>query len=220
MKLSRITNANRPPKSSMNIEVAHVAVEGANYVQKLEAAFEASFKVEEELQLSRYGFRSVRSLLVDDKRRPTLDRDEWFSELVENLGDHMRKIDYVAFESDLKNTLNVFYSRIIADKQNTVKNNFERYLAKRKRTGCSHDISLWHAMRLGALGSRGLPIFEIKRSKDELTALRGSFVATNVCSILPVADRNFEEDAETDILRHLDNRFGDWRRIKRYYYDT
>jgi len=220
MKLSRITNANRPPKSSMNIEVAHVAVEGANYLKKLEKAFEASLRIEEELQLNRYEFRSVRSLLVDDKRRPNLDRDTWFEELAESLGDYIRQIDYIAFESDLKNTLNVFYSRIKADKQNTVKNNFERYLAKRKRTGCSHDIALWHAMRLGALGSRGLPIFEVKRSKDELTALRGSFVATNVCSILPVADRNFEEDAETDILRHLDSRYGDWRRIKRYYYET
>lgn len=220
MKLKKISNANRHPKSSLNIEVAHVAVDETQYISKLQTAFESSFHVEKSLELSRYGFRAVRSLLVDDKRRSDLDRNQWFDEVTSALPEQFQSLDYITFESDLKNLLNTFYSRLRPDKQNTVKNDIERYLAKRKRTACSHDISLWHSMRLGALGGKGLPIFEIVTPDGIESKLRSSFVASNVCSILPTTDRNFEEDAETDILRHLDYRYADWRKVKRYFYET
>jgi len=220
MKLVKVKNAGRQPRSTLNIEVAHVAVDGSNYLKRLELAFEASAKVEKDLQFDRYNFRTVRSLLVDEKRKQSLDREEWFAQVSREFPSYLKQIDYVAFESDLKNSLNSFYSRIRPDKQSSVKNNFERYLAKRKKTGCSHDIALWHSMRLGVLGRLALPIYEIVSGDAPEKGLRGSFLATNVCSILPVSDRNFEEDAETEILRHIDSRHGDWRKIKRYYYEA
>jgi len=219
MNLVKVTNGNKHPKSNLNIEMAHVAVDETGYLSKLKQAYIHSVEVERMLGLNRYNFRIARSILVDDKRRPEMNRNTWFDQICEGLPELANGIDYIAFESDLKNMLNIFYSRVRPEKQVNVKNEIERYLAKRKRTACSHDIALWHSLRLGALGGKGLPVYEISTTDRKNKGLCSSFIATNVCSILPYTDRLHEEDAETDILRHLDRRYGDWRRVKRYYYE-
>ena len=218
MKLKTTTNVNRHPKSTLNIEVAHVGVDEPDYISKLDIAFANSLEIENSLCLDKYRFRICRSILIDDKRSPDFDRPEWFRLVHKHLPERLEMIDFVTFESDLKNLLNTFYSRLRHEKQVNVKNEIERYLAKRKRTACSHDIAVWHALRLGALGGKGMPVYEIQSQNSGTSALSGSFVATNICSILPRTDRNHEEDAETNILRHLNPRYGDWKRVKRYYY--
>ena len=220
MKLKKVTNGNKHPKSELNIEIAHVAAGAPNYAEKLKDAIARSQAITAQLNIERYNFRICHSLLVDDKRTTDFNRDEWLQEVSRHVPDLAKSVDYVTFESDLKNLLNTFYSKLRADKQSTIKNEIERYLQKRKKMACSHDIALWHSLRLGALGGRGIPVYELIDPKSTTAPIKSSFIARHVCSVLPDTDRNHEEDAETDILRHLDRRFGDWRMVKRYYYET
>ena len=218
LDLRSVSDANKAPRADINIEIAHTYWEGEDFAARFREEYAKSVKLLSNLGLSTDQTRIVISVLLDDKRMSSPDRMAWFRSQAVECEKEFQNIDYVVFESDLKSLLSVLYPKIAPARKNAIQSDIERYVRTKKKAACSHDISVWHTMRSGALGYKKLPIYTVVGRNSDKTRLLPSFCAPRLVSILNKSDRDHEEDAETDILRHVrSNRF-DWRGIERNYY--
>lgn len=216
--LKQLKNAARAPRAELNIEIAHAYWEPAEFQDRLRKEFTLSRELLSRQFPDLNKLRCSTSILIDDKRlAPNIDRVPWLETHIKELKDVFQYVDYIAFESELKNLLNLFYSRIIPQKRASIQRKIERYVRDRKRTACSHDIAIWHAMRSGALGAKNLPVYRVT-GLSEPSRLLPSFCSRRVISILRKSDREHEDDAETDILRFVEHDKFNYRDIERYYY--
>tara|TARA_R110000868_G_scaffold98905_1_gene272355 strand:- start:1266 stop:1925 length:660 start_codon:yes stop_codon:yes gene_type:complete len=215
--LVQVDNAARAPRADMNIELAHTYWEGSDFCERFRSEFERSMKLMQDLNIAKPRERVSISILIDDKRIEPLDKVAWFLERANLCKAEFSQVDYVVFESDLKSLLRSLYSKIVPNKKNAIQNDIERYVKSKRKTACSHDIALWHTMRSGALGFKGLPIFQVKGERSQARLLP-SFCSTRVVSILNQSDREHEENAEVDILQYVASEAFDWRGVERNYY--
>ena len=215
MKLNRVDNGYKHPLSSMNIEIAHISTDNDNYKSDLYQNIEKSLDLIDNININRYELKTCFSILIDDKRSNINNREKWISDNIFPV-DNLKMIDYLCFESDLKGYVSVLYAKLSAEHRTSVSRQMERYINKMGKTACSHDIALWHSLRLGVLGSRTLPVYQVAH-KGRIDIIN-SFIAKNVVSVLNKSDREHEEDAEIDILQYLDPDVADYRRIGRFYY--
>ena len=184
-----------------NLEVAHV-----NW-----ASPAASFSIEEALATareytsdwSRSGKSFVICSLVDDKEFRISDRDAWLVEAERGHPELFRMLDYVCFESDLVTLKDEFLNQLQPRQRGRIDREIDRYRRKHGSVACSHDIAVWHMLRLGLLGSGDQIIRAIRRrrERDDLH----SFYARSALSILEEEDREAEERA-SEILRYCTER--------------
>jgi hypothetical protein len=216
VELALVPHGQRAPRADLNIEMAHITWAGPNIRERFCQELEKSRALLEQLRLDRLQFRVVKSILVDDHRIGEGERLSWFARETKSID--IQEIDYVVFESELKRLLTVFYSKLSPGVNRVIQNEMERYISNKGRTACSHDIALWHCMRLGILGFYGLPVYEVQKTGVASGGghLVGSFCAGRVASILNISMREHEEDADTELLRHVD--FLDPLSVQRYYY--
>lgn len=217
IRLERIAHGQKSPRAYINIEMAHISWAGPRIYERFSNELNSSLALLKELNLDKSQFRISKSILIDDHRILTNNKVDWFLKEISGFESLFADIDYLTFESDLKQLLTVFYSKLNPSASRSIQNNIERYIANSKRTACSHDIALWHCLRLGVFGYQGLPVYQLDDpSRAKRNSLCPSFCADRVASILNISNREHEEDAESDLLRHLNQVSS--QSIQRYYY--
>lgn len=160
------------------------------------------------------GFTTTVQMLVDDKR---LGKDEEVSRSLPELRKDAKSllpVNCLVLESRLVRLWQDFVYRSIApSKQRRVAERLEGYLDQHGSLGCSHDIALWHALRLGLVD----PLL-LDGKSDRVASVQGQLQTCKIAvSILPARWREFEEIADADIL--VWNRVIDVeRQVLRFYY--
>ncbi len=217
IELIPIEHGSKAPKADINVEIAHAYWRMDDFTEQLAIDFKQSLNILSSLRQENKGQRISVSLLIDDKRLDIFDKLDWLICESNRCKDIFSVVDYVTFESDLKNLLMLLYGTLKLSNRNAIETDIERYIKTQRKTACSHDIAIWHSMRLGALGNLNLPVYLVKSSEINCD-LRPSFCASRVISILNGSDRENEERAEIDILKYIEKDKLDWRNIERYYY--
>lgn len=143
------------------------------------------------------GATYVACSLIDDKEVAIVDRDAWLSSNSQAFRQLFDLLDFVCFESDLISLKDEFLARFEPPRRGKIEREFERYREKHGKVACSHDIAIWHALRLGLLPSG----FGLMRPLKQHA--RGPYGA-QVLSILEEEDRAPEERAK-EILRYADD---------------
>lgn len=149
------------------------------------------------------GERYVVCILVDDKELRIPDRAEWLRTTRRDYQALFEMLDYVCFESDLVKLKDEFLKQLRPNQRGRIGREIERYRRKHGRVACSHDITIWHLLRLGLLasGNKSLHRVSTKRSPN---AARLGFYARSALSILEEDDRAAEERAQ-EILKYCKN---------------
>lgn len=137
--------------SCTNIEVAHLrswlsAESRASAEESLLIAEEWTHAADEPR------LRPILSILVDDKALLIPDREAWLTDVQSRWPDVLARIDFLCFESDLSTIADLFIARLVTRSRGRRAREIERYRDKHGRIACSHDIAIWHSLRLGLLG--------------------------------------------------------------------
>ena len=197
----------------VNLEFAHVsfACDEFNHEQVTRSA-RLALKL-----LNRYrqeGLACSMSILIDDKhvrKRLTTAEVRPFLRIASR---HVRQIDYICFEKRLPRYKNHLLRQIRPEKRAHVAEEMLRYRKRHGRIGCSHDIAIWHLMRLGLI--QGADVGTVV-PVGALQAASPPFVARRAVSVLCASDKEPEDRAIHDILRHcIDD--GVLGRIERIYF--
>lgn len=137
----------------------------------------------------------VTCCLVDDKEVAVTDRKAWLHEQAHAFPALFNLLDYICFESDLISLKGEFLGRFKPPQRGKVEREIERYRARHGKVACSHDIAIWHALRLGLLPS-GTGLMHKLSDTDQ-----GPY-GREILSILEEEDRA-PEDRAKEILRHV-----------------
>ncbi len=203
------------PKAQVNIEICHVEWNDPFFGDKIREYFQQGQNVVEKAAEKE---RVSTSILVDDKRVYTENADLWLRNKCQEVADVLIYVDYIVLESKLVTMLNRFYAIIDDQHQSYVRKEIERYVKRRGRTACSHDIAIWHCMRLGLLGYGDLPVYRIESNGRDEESLMPSFCAPSAMSVLVHNEREYEEQAETDLLSYINPKVFRQSMIKRQYF--
>lgn len=130
--------------------------------------------------------------LVDDKEIDIANREVWLTSHLNEFPQLFDLLDYVCFESDLISLKDEFLARFEPPRRGKVERELERYRSKHGRVACSHDIAIWHTLRLGLLPS-GQDLMR------PLKVRRKGPYGHNILSILEEEDRA-PEDRALEIL--------------------
>jgi hypothetical protein len=189
-----------------NIEVAHVNWGTPGAPGSVEESL-----ADAEVYLAgwrRRGATFVVSALIDDKELGIPNRSKWLELCSQRYPNLFKIIDFVCFESDLILLKKEFLSQIQESQRGRIDREMERYREKHGHIACSHDIAIWHLLRLGLLnsGEKLLPAINDRRFGFARGAL----------SILEDEDRIAEERARELLLYCEDSTV--LSRIKCVYY--
>jgi hypothetical protein len=218
IELRRVQNALMAPRAEISLELAHCYWEPETFQERFAIEFGKSIEVARDLKLLSPTKRVSVSILLDDKRLKSENKEDWLTSQISEMGSIFQHIDYVVFETELITRLKLFYNAIQPEKRSAKETEIERYVRMKRLTACSHDIAIWHTMRSGALGSTNLPVYAICNRDLPSNSLVPSFCASRVVSILNQADRQHEEQAENDLLKYVRADQFDWRSVERNYY--
>jgi len=139
--------------------------------------------------------------LIDDKALKIGDRPQWLARTIRSLPNVFDKIDYICFESDLSTIADLFIDRLVSGNRGRRAREIERYRDKHGRIACSHDIAIWHSLRLGLLGRHdGLLL------RGPHWHQRTTFYCAHVVSILEEEDREDEARAAEIMRESADSR--------------
>lgn len=185
-----------PDNTWINIEVAHLR--SWHSADALSSAEESLLIADEYQQSPHHGLGEQRfavSVLVDDKAVSIPDRASWLQEVSERWPHFIANIDFFCFESDLATVADLFIARLVSGKRGRRAREIERYRNKHGRVACSHDIAIWHSLRLGLLGRHDRLIGRGPHWQEGTT-----FYCSQAVSILEEDNRD-EEARASEILR-------------------
>ena len=184
--------------SDYNLEFAHVALEGRSF-NKDEVKKSAQLALKEYQRIETAGASCAVCILIDDKHvkaKVTYKDIPAFRDFVIS---HFPRVDYICFEKNLPRYKEQIFSSLRPDRRDHVEAEIWRYQRKHRQLGCSHDIAIWHLIRLGLINNIDAAILPLVGWGNS----RGSappFVARNLISILSEKDSAFEKKACEDIL--------------------
>lgn len=135
--------------------------------------------------------------LVDDKEVVISDRAGWLDIYAKAYPKLFGLLDFVCFESDLISLKNEFLARFEPPRRGKVERELERYREKHGKVACSHDIAIWHSLRLGLLPSGFRLMNPLKQT------VQGPY-GNQLLSILEEEDRAPEERAK-EMLRYTED---------------
>lgn len=207
----------RPSVSDFNLEFAHVALEGGRRFDEDEVRKSAEIAVKELAVINEKGATCAVCILIDDKHvraRLTYREMTAFRDVVMSC---FPRVDYIFFEKNLRKFEEQIFPNIREDKRDKVEAAMWRYQKTHRRLGCSHDIVIWHMMRLGMINgidAAMLPPVGWGSARSPAPP----FVAKKIVSILSKKDEVFEKKAFDDILRHCEDSRS-VQNIRRVYYE-
>jgi hypothetical protein len=138
------------------------------------------------------GATFVVSALIDDKELRIPNRSKWLELCRQEYEGLFKILDFVCFESDLISLKEEFLSQIQERQRGRIDREMERYRERHGHIACSHDIAIWHLLRLGLLNSA--------RKFLHATNDRRFGFARGALSILEDEDRVAEERARELLL--------------------
>lgn len=200
--------------TDVNIEFAHTkfTIEADFDMQSVRTSAYLARRIAEDIV--ERGHRCTFSILVDDKHNPGMLSLDHYTPLLAAVRD-LVTVDYVFLESRLLNYKLQLLGLLMEDVRKTVERDMDHYLEREGNLACSHDIAIWHLMRLGY----------VHLAQDDIMATNLStpgniapFVARHVISVLPRSLSGFEERAESEILRHV-CAHGTSEHIERVYFE-
>lgn len=207
----------RLPVSDFNLEFAHVAIEGGRRFDENEVRKSADIAAKELAALEKKGATCAVCILIDDKHvraRLTYREMTAFRDVVISC---FPRVDYMFFEKNLPKFKEQIFPNIREDKRDKVEASLWRYQKTHRGLGCSHDIAIWHMMRLGMInGIDAAMLPPVGWGKARSPA--PPFVAKNIVSVLSKKDEPFEKKAVEDILRHCEDSTA-IDNIRRVYYE-
>lgn len=179
----------------VSIEFAHVDV-GSYDSSEVSRSGEVAARLASEFDVANESY-SV-SLLIDDKNSSERMTPNDVSLLILEASKWLQ-VDYVVFESRLAEYKLDLFENIKESHRVVVKKFVERYEMKSGRLACSHDIAIWHLMRLGKIAADAATVVPVGSRRGRIAK---PFFAKRVVSILKDEDHDPEEKALDDILRH------------------
>lgn len=203
--------------SDYNLEFAHVALEGGRRFDENEVRKSADIAAKELATIEKKGSSCAVCILVDDKHvraRLTYREMTTFRDVVVSC---FPRVDYIFFEKNLPKFKEQIFSNIREGKRDKVEASLWRYQKTHRRLGCSHDIAIWHMMRLGMINGIDAAMLP-PVGWGETTSPAPPFVAKNIVSVLSKKDEAFEQKAVEDILQHCEDAKS-IQRIRRVYYE-
>ena len=203
-----------PAQVDVSIEFAHVALTQSSFLQ---AEVETSAKYVNSVieRLDREDKSWSVCILIDNKyNRLGIREIAPFLNFARKL---VLRLDFICFEKALPRYKEALYEVLKPRVRDRIMGDIRRYSRKHKGIGCSHDIALWHLIRLGVInnldGDTIVPVGVVD------SGAHGAFthISQRVVSILSERDRPFEEKAVDEILRYcIEPRILD--RIERIFY--
>lgn len=204
-------------KADVNIEFAHTdfAVPLEDPRSERDICISGELASKQLVAHQTMGLECTTSVLIDDKnceRPPTFDDVNHFLSMVALYGP---PVDFVCFESMLPEYEAALVKSLRPPERLGAQTEIERYKRSHGGLGCSHDIAIWHLLRLGILGPvhpksvTAISILASKRIKP--------FFARKVVSVIPTQYRQYEDRAQRDIL-NLCEEEGIARQIELIYF--
>lgn len=204
-----------PDISDYSLEFAHVALIGKDF-NRSEVTKSADIALKELKRIEKNGFTCAVCILIDDKHVKTTLTYKDITPFLQFVSQHFPRIDYVCFEKSLPRQKDKLFEQLDPDKRDHIAGEFWRYQRDHKKLACSHDIAIWHMIRLGLINDIEagtiVPVGAVGRG-----AHARSFVAKSLISVLSEHDRLSEEKANEEILRHCVD-IKAISRIRRIYY--
>lgn len=183
-------------RADVNIEFGHIEIDNGKYSKpELEKSVNVAIELLEKHKGN--GLTCSVSMLVDDKKQsnpPDLSR---VTSLIELISSRI-VVDYICFESRLVAYLDELYDSIKVEHVAKVRQSIESYLERNGRIACSHDIAIWHLLRLGKIRFRPEHILRTNEHIDRQVA---PFVARQVISVLPRHYESQEAKAIDEVLK-------------------
>jgi hypothetical protein len=190
--------------ADINLEFAHVefTADGSFDCPTVKKSCLAAKDLYEGYQ--RDGLTCATVILIDDKQVPSPHRLSVYSvDPLLRMASRFLPVDYITFESHLPRYKDQLLALLDPAHRKLVGRDMEYYARRDGRIACSHDIAIWHLLRLGyfdpvtadvaipvgALTPRGLPRFTARRAVSVLSRR--------------LNQDDFETLAETTILRYL-----------------
>jgi hypothetical protein len=137
------------------------------------------------------------ALLIDDKDSAHQITPNDVSLLIHEASKWL-PVNYVVFESRLADYKLDLFECIEESHRVAIRKQVDRYEAKSGRLACSHDIAIWHLLRLGIIKPDASTVVPVVSGDRYATR---PFFARSIVSILSKEDREPEEKAMCDILR-------------------
>ncbi|MBK8810460.1 MAG: hypothetical protein IPN69_06950 [Acidobacteria bacterium] len=184
-------------KADINIEFAHIAF-NADF-DKEQVAFSSKIAAQQLSKLRDEGQICSVSILIDDKfTRHQLTLQEDVIPFIDFVSQHI-DIDYICYESSLSKYMDALFACISDKYRNRISDKLRDYEAKHDgKIACSHDIAIWHLVRLGHIKTDAKTIVPVGGLRNRKLQ---PFQANKVISILSESDRKPEETAVKEILR-------------------
>lgn len=190
-----------PRVCDVNIEFAHVDFDRNHEFSKeqLQSSIDAAENIIKNEIFA--GHSCTTCILVDDKQvsHPPLSQESVLEFL--NLATNQIPVDYICFESNLPSYVDDLLEQVDEEHERLVRGKLEKYVHRTGRIGCSHDIAIWHLMRLGRIYPEPrhvIPVTAILRSDSSSPP----FFAKRVISVLSHVDEDAEIRARTEILQY------------------
>jgi hypothetical protein len=205
------------PVCDVAIEYAHCRIGGGGaYDDPRGLVISAQYAKQLRETLTECGLTTTVQVLVDDKSvSPDENAEESLEALLKDCERELRP-DGVVLESGLGDLLEPFLANTLhATDSHRIGRAITRY---RERHGgklaCSHDIALWHTLRLGRLDPRRLLVSRTLLGPTLMGELRPSRV---VVSVLPRHDAKAEKTADRKFLNHVTS-IDPANQVLRYYF--
>ncbi len=152
-------------------------------------------------KLAERGSSYSTSVLIDNKHVPNSLNVDCISRFFRITCSQL-KVNYVCYETSLSRYMDRVIHLLPAKPRKKVSDDVEHYLRIRGRIACSHDISIWHLMRLGYINDLDLDvIIPFDRFWEESSW--PPFKSKIAVSILSDELVEEEERSQKDILRHV-----------------
>lgn len=198
--------------ADFNLEFAHTPLHGENF-DKAAVIKSAELARRELRSIEHEGASCAVTILIDDKHvKSTLSYKD-VTPFLNFVTKHFPRIDYISFEKNLSRHKDKVIEQLELGQRDHVAGSIWRYQRKHRKLGCSHDIAIWHMIRLGLIN--GIEAGTIV--PFGANAHSPPFVAHKLISILSEKDEPFERKAYQDILCHCINKKA-VSRIQRVYY--
>jgi hypothetical protein len=201
--------------SDYNLEFAHVMLTGRSF-NRDEVLKSAEIAKQELERIQTNGSTCAVCILIDDKHvehKLTYKDLPVFRDFVTQ---HFSRVDYICFEKDLSKYKEKIFEKLRPESRDHVEAEIWRYQKTHRQLGCSHDIAIWHMIRLGLINDIDaatlIPVgWGVRQGRSP------PFVARRIISILSRKDEDFEKKAYEDILKQCIDESA-IRNIERIYY--
>jgi hypothetical protein len=188
----------------VSIEFGHMSLRAAEHGAIANETAAAASDLRAEL-LSR-GWTVATQVLLDDKRAHLAAIEDLPAGVVVRLAQLDKKcpIDCIALESTLMPLHHELLERIDPQQRGRLSRSISEYLREAEVLACSHDVGIWHALRLGALSTKEVPAWQVHLKPTTVPVAQ---VAVSVLERVPSIE-SAERSARRTILRHIQTNDG------------